>query len=114
MKEASPSRLTGTYFGGASTSLGATGGSERHTLTAVEIPSHTHAISDPGHVHTTTGNFLKQGLVGSDYTGGSYLGSAPVSVNSATTGISVNNTGGGGAHPNVQPTIICNYIIRIL
>jgi microcystin-dependent protein len=114
MKEASPSRLTGTYFGGTSTSLGATGGSERHTLTALEIPSHTHAISDPGHLHTTTGNFLKQGLVGSDYTGGNYLGSAPVAVNSATTGISVNNTGGGGAHPNVQPTIICNYIIRIL
>jgi len=57
---------------------------------------------------------LKQGLVGSDYQGSSFLGSAPVVINSATTGISVNNTGGGGAHSIVQPTIICNYIIRIL
>lgn len=114
MKEASPSRLTSAFFGGASTNLGATGGSERHTLTIAELPSHTHTISDPGHVHTTNGNFLKQGLSGSDYTGGNFLGSAAVSINSATTGISVNNTGGGVAHPNIQPTIICNYIIRIL
>jgi microcystin-dependent protein len=114
MKESSASRLTSTYFGGASTSLGAVGGLDRHTLTISEIPSHTHSITDPGHTHTTNGNFLKQGLVGSDYQGSSFLGSAPVVVNSATTGISVNNIGGGGAHSIVQPTIICNYIIRIL
>jgi len=114
MKESSASRLTSTYFGGLSTSLGAVGGLDSHTLTTSEIPSHTHSIADPGHTHTTNGNFLKQGLVGSDYQGGSFLGSAPVGVNTATTGISVNNTGGGGAHSIVQPTIICNYIIRIL
>jgi|KBSSwiStaDraftv2_1062776.scaffolds.fasta_scaffold44132_2 microcystin-dependent protein len=114
MKESSASRLTSTYFGGLSTSLGAVGGLDSHTLTTSEIPSHTHSITDPGHTHTTNGNFLKQGLVGSDYQGGSFLGSAPVGVNTATTGISVNNTGGGGAHSIVQPTIICNYIIRIL
>jgi microcystin-dependent protein len=34
------------------------------------------------------------------------------SVTSATTGISIQNAGGGGAHRNVQPTIILNYIIR--
>ncbi len=113
MKESSASRLTSTYFGGASTSLGAVGGLDSHTLTISEIPSHTHSITDPGHTHTTNGNFLKQGLVGSDYQGSSFLGSAPVVVNSATTGISVNNTGGGSAHSIVQPTIICNYIIRI-
>jgi microcystin-dependent protein len=114
MKESTASRLTSIYFGGASTSLGAVGGLDSHTLTTSEIPSHTHSITDPGHTHTTNGNFLKQGLVGSDYQGGSFLGSAPVGVNTATTGISVNNTGGGGAHSIVQPTIICNYIIRIL
>jgi len=114
MKESSASRLTSSYFGGASTSLGAVGGLDSHTLTASEIPSHTHSITDPGHTHTTNGNFLKQGLIGSDYQGSSFLGSAPVGVNTATTGISVNNTGGGGAHSIVQPTIICNYIIRIL
>lgn len=31
--------------------LGATGGEEKHTVTAAEMPSHTHAINDPGHIH---------------------------------------------------------------
>jgi microcystin-dependent protein len=29
-----------------------------------------------------------------------------------TTGITINNTGGGLAHNNVQPTIVMNYIIK--
>jgi microcystin-dependent protein len=114
MRESSASRLTSSHFGGISTNLGAVGGLDSHTLTISEIPSHAHSIVDPGHTHTTNGNFLKQGLVGSDYQGSSFLGSAPVVVNSTTTGISINSAGGGVAHSIVQPTIICNYIIRIL
>src|SRR5262245_8262342 len=32
----------------------------------------------------------------------------------AATGISIQNTGGGGAHQNMPPTRICNFIMRIL
>jgi hypothetical protein len=35
-----------------------------------------------------------------------------MSVNSATTGISIQNTGGGGAHSVVAPAILLNYIIK--
>ena len=35
---------------------------------------------------------------------------------SAVTGITITNAtvGGGGAHAIVQPTMVCNYIIRII
>jgi microcystin-dependent protein len=32
--------------------LGGTGGEENHLLTLGEIPSHTHAVNDPGHAHS--------------------------------------------------------------
>ena len=40
-------------------------------------------------------------------------GSTAANSASASVGISnVNNTGGGGAHSNMQPTIVLNYIIK--
>jgi microcystin-dependent protein len=37
-------------------------------------------------------------------------------VNSNTTGITITNAsaGSGSAHASVQPTIVCNYIMRII
>jgi microcystin-dependent protein len=68
MKEAAPSRLTSTCFGGNSANLGAVGGSENHTLSTAEMPSHTHAntLNDPGHIHnlsnvTTGGAYSNNG-----------------------------------------------------
>lgn len=115
MKTSAASRLTSTYFGGDSTAMGATGGLESHTLTTAQLPAHNHAVSDPGHSHGVTHN----AITGSTTTGGGGFpagsnGAASISTNSATTGISTTNTGSGNAHNNVQPTIICNYIIRII
>jgi microcystin-dependent protein len=116
MKAAAASRLTATYFGGNSTVMGATGGSESHTLTAAEIPAHSHGVNDPGHTHTlTNGSYVTKPYVsGSDFNGGSAFGFSAASVNNATTGITIQNNTGGGAHAIVQPTIVCNYIIRII
>lgn len=111
-KEASASRLTSTHFGGNSTVLGATGGLESHTLTEAQLAAHDHDITDTGHTHsrsvqtptsTTVGTLKYYGSVGS--------GTSTDDTASATTGITVNNAGGGSAHNNVQPTIIVNYII---
>ena len=115
MQEVMVSRLTPTYFGGNSNNLGAVGGSELHALTIAEIPAHSHAntLNDPGHAHNWTGSgpgglgFTVVGNVSNDQLN---------TTASAFTGISINNAnaGGSGAHPVVQPTIICNYIIRII
>lgn len=121
MIESAATLLTATYFGGNSTTLGATGGVESHTLTDSEGPVHSHGVTDNGHIHTgfghTQGNgsgttVTQNAAQGSNNTGES--DSQNLTINSATTGISIQNAGGGAAHNNVQPTIMCNYIIRIL
>ena len=91
------SRLTNSGTGNPGISgatLGASGGSDRHTLTVAQMPSHSHSV--PG------------GMVsGIDVGGaGAYL-SAGFSNNGTST-----SAGGDQAHPNVQPTIVLNYIIR--
>jgi microcystin-dependent protein len=113
-------RLTASYFGSNASSLGAVGGNESHTLTAAEIPAHTHpnTLSDPGHSHQGSGIGVNQLNPGSGTTNIFIIqgnGSKGV-TDSATTNTIINNnpnTGGGSAHPVVQPTVICNYLIRI-
>jgi microcystin-dependent protein len=122
MKASVATRLTPTYFGGNSTVMGAVGGSESDTLTLARLPTGITstgtatgisaggtALPVPGgtqgdlsfspngsgtHVPTATGWSFSNSLSGS------------ASVTSSNTS--------GNAHNNVQPTIVCNYIIRII
>ncbi|WP_456622134.1 phage tail protein [Bradyrhizobium sp. P5_C12] len=112
MKASAPSRLTSTYFGGNSSQLGAVGGAESHVLTTAEMPSHGHGVTDPGHSHLY---FSPNNRDQKPSSGGSapYIDTQQISTSGATTGISIQNTGGGGAHAIVQPTIVCNYIMRV-
>lgn len=93
----------------AATILGGIFGSQSHTLTSGEMPSHNHGVTDPGHSHSysrtnvAAGSFVDSGT-------GAVLGT--FSTGSATTGISINSTGGGAAHNNVQPSVVCNKIIK--
>lgn len=117
MKESAASLLTPSFFGANSASLGSVGGAESNLLNIGQIPSHTHAntLTDPGHAHW----YDRLTPVG----GGSFATASPfVGLNTSTssmastTGITITNAsaGGGQAHNNVQPTIICNYIMRII
>jgi microcystin-dependent protein len=98
-KEATATRLTSGGSGVDGATLGAVGGTETHTLTAGQIPAHAHPINNGNsyYLMRTSG-----GAVG--LTGGTGLAD--------TVSNTSNNTGGGSAHPNVQPTIVLNYIIK--
>lgn len=81
-------RVTVAQDSGTFSTVGDTGGEETHTLTIAEMPSHYHAVR---------GNLKNQGS-GPEFR---ELGSES-STNSGRT----ENTGGDGAHNNLQPYIV--------
>lgn len=91
--------------------LGKSGGADRDTLDATKIPAHSHSVTDPGHGHTISGGLIFGGS-SIPQTGGS-LASSGSAAASAVTGISIQNTGGGLAHNNVHPVIVCNVVIKL-
>jgi microcystin-dependent protein len=96
------SRLTSTVLT-ASNTLGATGGTQTHTMTTAEMPSHTHPQTG---TFTTNGSHTHAGVGGGAAEG-------PNPANGSATGMgNTASTGGGGAHLNTQPTMVLNYIIK--
>ena len=86
---------TGTF-----STLGGTGGAETHTLSTSEIPSHTHSNSLSRQL---------QGVDDSNYTSQVSRGDAGTPDTLTWTS---GATGGGGAHNNLQPYLVINYIIK--
>lgn len=89
----------GTGTGLTTRSLSEKTGTETHQLSIAEMPSHTHTPNGEADFLTWNG-----GTLGVASGGG--LAQATGSPN--TTGI----TGNDGFHPNMQPSIVLNYIIR--
>lgn len=123
--------------------LGETGGAKTHTLTSGEMPAHGHSgttgVENQGHQHGGNTNGVGDHLhsiamsdagglggggtlVRKGGTGGENTGSAGAHAHSFVTdgenashdhNVTVGNTGGGGAHNNLQPYIAVNYIITL-
>lgn len=89
--------LTGLSGGVIGSTLGGTGGSQSHLLTAAQsgLPSHSHTVS----MQQTNGNFAAGSLNG-------------LRTDGSTSTSSTGGTTASSAHNNVQPTIILNYIIK--
>jgi microcystin-dependent protein len=92
---------------------------------------HVHSVYDPTHTHVII-NCVGQGIntpagpgqslyqplgqintVANSANVGIYTGYANISVGSAQPAITVTNTGSGAAHPNMQPFIVINKIIKV-
>ena len=91
----SADRLTNQTGGLDGDTLGATGGTETHTLALTELPDSYYYNSNLTSIDDYVDNHA-----------GSNFVARVADVTSHTT------QGGGGAHNNVQPTIVLNYIIK--
>jgi len=87
-------------------SLGSASGSETVTLSAAEMPSHTH--TDAGHTHVDNN---ATPAVGAAIVGVPIPSAIPSVTVTGVGNASLTNTGGGGAHNNMQPYLTLNYYI---
>jgi microcystin-dependent protein len=119
MKEASATRLTSTYFGGDSTTLGAVGGLERSTLVTANLPPYTPAGTVAASVTSSVSNVQVNNAGTANVSAGSGFNvpqTNSTSITSTGTNSLTGTAQGGTSTPvrTVQPTLIVNKILRII
>lgn len=89
-------RITSSQGGVDGNTVLAAGGSQTVTLSSAHLPNMNFPVTDPGHTHTQSNNanFGTTTTAGGPAHGGG-ANVATITINSATTGISVNSGGSG-------------------
>lgn len=113
--------LRGTAFVGVGGSLGLGlgefSGSPTTTLNVANLPPHTHAVNDPGHVHPKWGRTLTYSAEHSAHPAGDPGWSVvpePANFNAAaSTGITINTAGQGVPISVVQPSHAGNWLCKL-
>lgn len=108
-------RLSGVpIISGSATTAGSRIGEATHLLSTSELPSHNHALTDPGHTHLMSSfGVVCNGGATINTAGGTQSMSTAVNTQSATTGITLANTGGGAVHNNVPLTVLGTFFRKL-
>jgi microcystin-dependent protein len=96
-----------------------TAGASTHTLTTSEMPTHNHAVTDPGHVHRErqfagANSFIAGVAGGANGTipnGTNTTNTAALNTGSGTTGITIDNAGSGNPHSILNPVAGVHFMI---
>jgi microcystin-dependent protein len=93
---------------GISTPAVASSGGSKNAI----VVSHSHGITDPGHLHAT--NIAADGVGGSYRSFGQQQFDNPTMINtdSKTTGITINSEGSSGVNANMPPYYALCYIMK--
>jgi microcystin-dependent protein len=100
--------------------IGTAGGTQKHALTASEIPSHSHSVSNDGsHNHLIVGLPALVELGVNNFGGLTVSSGGNAAARQTTTMDAHNHTGAtgasgsGSAHQTMQPTILMSKAIRV-
>lgn len=95
-----------SFFSNAQTA-GIPGGNQSATMTAAEMATHNHGVTDPGHTHTDKSNGAGPGNSASLVVAGTG------NTGSSVTGITINNNGSGLPSSIVQPSRLVGWFIHL-
>jgi microcystin-dependent protein len=121
MKEATATRLTTAGSGVDGATMGAAAGAQTQTLLTANLPAYTPAGTVPLSVTSSSSTVVQGGVSSSAFQGGAspftaVLSGSASAITSTGTGTLTGTAQGGSSTPvkTVQPTIVCNYILRII
>lgn len=91
------------------TTPNATGGASTTVIAQANLAPFNFTVTDPGHSHTSVGNFQGNALSGS----GLSVNSAAASTGNSTTGISVASGGSGTGANTISPFMLGTYFVKL-